>query len=146
MTDTPIPMAASEPVAGLLLPVAGPARVIRVDADAAPGGPRWPVRWVDTIDGDQVVWCNERRNVAALPANTSAWMLAARLGCADLADRIGLNDDLLLVGIDRDGRATHVPDVVVQAAHQAGLHRLSASDPLRPGCEAQAGVPRAGWA
>jgi hypothetical protein len=117
-----MPVAASQPVAGLLLPVAGPARVIQVGAKAVPGGSCWPVRWVDTIDGDQVAWCGERRNLVALPVNASAWMLAARLGCADLADRIGLNGDLLLAGIDRDGRAADAPDAVMQAAHRAGLH------------------------
>lgn len=146
MTGAPVPVAASQPVAGLLLPVAGPALVIQVGAEAAPGGSCWPVRWVDTIDGDQVAWCGERRNLAALPANASAWMLAARLGCADLADRIWLNGDLLLAGIDLDGRAADVPDVVVQAAHRAGLHHLSDSDPVRPGCGARVGVPSEGWA
>jgi hypothetical protein len=140
-----MPVAASQPVAGLLLPVAGPALVIRVGAEAVPGGSCWPVRWIDTIEGDQVAWCGERRNVAALPANASAWMLAARLGCADLADRIWLNGDLLLAGIDRDGRAADVPDVVVQAAHRAGLHHRPASEPERPGREARAGVPSRGW-
>jgi hypothetical protein len=66
VTGTPVPVAACEPVAGLLLPVAGlllpvtglllpvagPALVVRVGAQAAPGGSCWPVRWVDTIDGD----------------------------------------------------------------------------------------------
>jgi hypothetical protein len=145
MTGALVLAAVSEPVAGLLLPVTGPARVIRVGAQAAPGGSCWPVRWVDTIDGHQVVWCGERRNLAALPANASAWMLAARLGCADLADRIGLNGDLLLAGIDRDGRAADVPDAIVQAAHRAGLHHRPASRPVRPGCGTRAGIPSRGW-
>lgn len=132
-------------MAGLLLPVDGPARVIRIAADAAQGGSRWPARWVDTIDGHPVVWCGERRNVAAPPANASAWMLAARLGCADLTDRIALNGDLMLAGIDRDGRAADVPDVVVQAARRAGLHNRPVLDLVQPGCEAQAGALRADW-
>jgi hypothetical protein len=109
------------PVTGLLLPVEGRARVIEVAADTAPGRWRWPARWIDTVDGCRLVWCGERRNVAGLPVNKSAWALAARLGCPDLADRIGLNGDLLVAGIDGDGRAGHVSDMVVRTAQRSGL-------------------------
>lgn len=109
------------PVTGLLLPVDGRARVIEVAAEAAPGRWRWPARCIDTVDACRLVWCGERRNVAGLPANMSAWALAARLGCPDLADRIGLTGDLLVAGIDGDGRAADVPDVVVRAAQRSGL-------------------------
>lgn len=73
------------PVGALLLPVHGPARVIVVAIDAAPGQWRWPVRWMDTVDGCQLAWCGERRNVPDLPVNPLAWVLADRLGCPDLA-------------------------------------------------------------
>ncbi len=109
------------PVAGLLLPVESRARVIDVAVDTAPGRWRWPARWIDTVNGCRLVWCGERRNVRDLPVNMSAWALAARLGCPDLADRIGLNGDLLVAGIDGDGRAGHVSDVVVRAAQRSGL-------------------------
>jgi hypothetical protein len=100
--------------------------------EVAPGSPRWPPRWVDTIDGLPVLWCGERRNITDLPPNHTAWALAARLGCADLADRIGLHGDLLIAGIGPDGRAGDVPEVVVQAAHRAGLLHLPGQDSLPP--------------
>lgn len=109
------------PVTVLLLPVRAPARATVLATDAAPGTPRWPPRWVDTVDGHPLLWCGERRNVADLPANTSAWALAARLGCADLAERIGRNGDSVIAGVRCDGRAGDVPDVVVQAAYRTGL-------------------------
>jgi hypothetical protein len=92
-----------------------------VAAEIAPGSWRWPVRWIDTVDGHPVVWCGERRHVRDLPANTPAWVLAARLGSPDLADRIGLNGDLLVAGVDLRGRAGDVPEVVLRAAYRAGL-------------------------
>jgi hypothetical protein len=55
-------------------------------------------------------------------------MLAARLGCPDLADQIGLNGDLLIAGIDPDERVGDVPDAVVRAAWRAGLLDQSAPD------------------
>jgi hypothetical protein len=109
------------PVAGLLVPVAGPVRVEPVAADLGPGSWRWPVRWVDTAAGQPVVWCGERRRVQDLSVNGSAWVLAARLGCPDLADRIGLNGDLLVAGLGADGRPVDVPAPVVVAARRAGL-------------------------
>lgn len=121
MTSSPVVMAPPGPVTVLLVPVRGPARVTVLGVDVAPGSPRWPPRWVDTVEGHPVLWCGERRNVTDLPANTSAWALAARLGFADLAERIGLNGDLVIAGIHSDGRAGDVPEVVVQAAHRTGL-------------------------
>jgi hypothetical protein len=113
--------APTRPVVGLLLQVDDPAVVLRLVPQTATGSWPWPVRWVDTIDGRPLVWCGERRRVQQLPVNTAAWALAARLGCPDLAERIGLNGHLLLAGIGADGRASDVPDLVVQAARQACL-------------------------
>ena len=105
-------------------------------ADFTPGdGPRrgWPkpVKWVETIDGQTVVWCGERRGVADLPANLAALTVAARLGCADLADRIGLRGDLLLAGIDASGGPADVPETVLQAAIGSGLLRATDRGQLR---------------
>jgi hypothetical protein len=41
------------------------------------------------------------RGVAGLPEHLAAFTITARLGCADLADRLGLRGNLLLTGIDR---------------------------------------------
>ena len=112
---------ATRAVAALLVPVAGRVRLEVIPADLAPGGWRWPVRWVDTAFGQQVLWCGERRRVQELPANGSAWVLAARLGYPDLADRIGLNGDLLVTGVSADGHPADVPDQVTSAAQRAGL-------------------------
>jgi hypothetical protein len=109
------------PVAALLVPVADPVTVRVVTAERAPGTCWWPVRWVDAFCGEGLVWCGERRRVRELPVNGAAWVLAARLGCPDLAERIGLNGDLLLAGLTADGRPRDVPDLVVDAARRAGL-------------------------
>jgi hypothetical protein len=116
----------ARPVVGLLVPVNGPAELTSIPAGSAAGGWRWPVRWVDAVCGQQVVWCGERRRVQELPANGSAFALAARLGCPDLADRIRLNGDLLVTGLGSDGRLADVPDPVVSAAERAGLRAESA--------------------
>jgi hypothetical protein len=121
VTSSPTVVAPAGPVTGLLLPVRGPARITMLGVEAAPGGTRWPPRWVDAVDGHPVLWCGERRHVADLPVNDKAWMLAARLGCADLAERISLNGDLVIAGIRSDGQASDVPEVVVQVAHRTGL-------------------------
>jgi hypothetical protein len=146
VTGAPAHATPNGPVAGLLLPVDGAPRVIPVAADIAPGSWRWPVRWVDTVDGDPVVWCGERRNVGDLPTNASAWVLAARLGCPDLADRIGLNGELLVAGVDLRGRAADVPEVVVRAAYRAGLLDRSMDSPLQSRRGVWAGVVSAGRA
>jgi hypothetical protein len=104
-----------------------------VAAEIAPGSWRWPVRWIDTVDGYRVVWCGERRHVRDLPANTPAWALAARLGSPDLADRIGLNGDLLVAGVDLLGQAGDVPEVVLRAAYRAGLLDRAVARPVQPG-------------
>ena len=121
MTGATAVVAPDGPVTGLLLPLNGPAQVTRLVVDVAPGSPRWPLRWADTVDGLRVLWCGERRKVADLPSNQGAWTLAARLGCADLADRIGFNGTLLIAGIGPDDRVGSVPQAVVQAAYRAGL-------------------------
>ncbi len=95
-------------------------------ADYTPGdGPRlgWPrpIKWIETIDGHHIVWCGERRSVARLPENLAALTITARLGRADLADRIGLRGDLLITGIDTTGGPADVPRTVIQAAARAGL-------------------------
>jgi hypothetical protein len=59
--------------------------------------------------------------VADLPDNPGALLLAARLGCVDLADRIGLRGDLLLAGIGPDGSPADVPAPVLDAAIRGGL-------------------------
>jgi hypothetical protein len=111
----------ARPVASLLLRVAGPATVQVIPADLAPGSWRWPVRWVDAVAGKPVAWCGERRRVHEFPANAAAWALAARLGCPDLAERIGLSGDLLVAGLTPGGDLTDVPTSVVDAAERAGL-------------------------
>ena len=93
-----------------------------------------------------MVWRGQRRHVADLPANAAALVLAAWLGCADLAERIGLYGDLLLAGIGRDGRACEVPDVVVEAARRAGLLDQDQPDPDDPGGAVGPGLARAGLA
>jgi hypothetical protein len=144
VTGVPAVAAPDGPVAGLLLPVNGPVRVAVIDSQVGPGTWRWPPRWVDTVGGHPVVWCGERRNVADLPANTAAWVLAARLGCADLAERIGLNGDLLLAGIGPDGRACEVPELVVEAARGAGILDQHAGGPADRCRAVGAGTARAG--
>jgi hypothetical protein len=116
---------------GLAIPATG--RLSLRQVALAPGyadftpqdGPRlgWPqpVKWVGTLQGQTVVWCGERRGVAGLPENLAAFTVTARLGCAGLADRIGLRGDLLLAGIDAAGGPTDVPECVVQAALGSGL-------------------------
>lgn len=140
----------------LLLPARDPAHVSRMVAAApwadwcppqAPGaGWRRPVRWRDTIDGQAVAWCGDRRKVEDLPDNPSALLLVARLGCVDLADRIGLRGDLLLAGIGHDGTPADVPPPVLQAAFLAGLLReetpqaaLGAAQPIAVGSRTSAG-------
>lgn len=77
MRVTPGLAAPGEPVAGLLLPVDGPTRVIPVAAETAPGSWRWPLRWVDALGRHVVVCCGERRNVAELPVNEVSTELSA---------------------------------------------------------------------
>jgi hypothetical protein len=137
----PSVMAPTGAVAGLLLPVDGPAQVTVIAAEAAPGSWRWHPLWGDTVDGGHpVVWCGERRNVVDLPANGAAWVLAARLGCPELADRIGLNGDLLLAGIGPDRQMCDVPIRVVHAAQRAGLLDPSVHVPLDTDGGAEVGV------
>ena len=116
----------ARPVVGLLVPVYGPAELTSIPAGSAAGDWRWPVRWVDAVGGQQMVWCGERCRTQELPANGSAFALAARLGCPDLADRIRLNGDLLIAGLGSDGRLADAPDPVVSAAERAGLWAESA--------------------
>jgi hypothetical protein len=100
------------------------------------------VRWRDTIDGQAVAWCGDRRRVADLPDNPSALLLVARLGCVDLADRIGLRGDLLLAGIGPDGTPADVPPPVLQAAVRAGLLREETPDVALDGADPTAVGPR----
>lgn len=110
---------------------ATPARV-RLVAPAAGGidytpgrGPRlgWPlpVKWTDTCGEHGYAWCGERRSLATLPDNPAAYLLAARLGYADLAERLGLRGDLLLAGMTADGAPCDIPHAVVHAAVAAGM-------------------------
>jgi hypothetical protein len=140
----------------LLLPARDPAHLSRMVAAApwadccppqAPGAgwPR-PVRWRNTIDGQAVAWCGDRRRVADLPDDPNALLLVARLGCVDLADRIALRGDLLLAGIRPDGAPADVPPPVLQAASRAGLlHEetpqvaLGAAQPTAAGPRTSAG-------
>ncbi len=110
---------------GLLLPVQGPARVALVAVGTGPGSWRWPIKWADTLAGQTVMWCGERRRVIELPVNAAAWALAARLGCPDLAERIGLNGYLLLTGANAPGNPADVPLPVIEAAVGTGLLRPS---------------------
>ena len=96
------------------------------DIDYTPGrGPRlgWPlpVKWTDTCSEHRYAWCGERRNLASLPNSPAAYLLAARLGYADLAERLGLRGDLLLAGMTADGAPCDIPHAVVHAATAAGL-------------------------
>jgi hypothetical protein len=116
---------------GLAVPATGRLSLRRVTlapgyADFTSGdGPRrgWPqpIKWVETIGEHGIAWCGERRGVAGLPENLAAFTVTARLGCADLADRIGLRGDLLLAGIDAAGGPADVPEAVVHAAVGSGL-------------------------
>lgn len=114
---------------GLTVPVRGPVRLRQFTVALeclgyAPGpGGGWPlpVKWTDAIDGQRFAWCGERRGLADLPENLAAFAVAARLGQADLADRIGLRGDLLLAGIDADGAPADLPTVIVRCAVRAGL-------------------------
>jgi hypothetical protein len=96
------------------------------DIDYTPGrGPRlgWPlpVKWTDIWCEHRYVWCGERRSLAILPDNPAAYLLSARLGYADLVERIGLRGDLLLAGMTADGTPCDIPHAVVHAAIAAGL-------------------------
>jgi hypothetical protein len=116
---------------GLAIPVQGPVRMMRFAftreclgyAPVAGDGRGWPlpVKWTDAIDGQRFAWCGERRCLADLPENLNAFAVAARLGQADLADRIGLRGDLLLAGVDAGGAPVDVPAVVVRCAVRAGV-------------------------
>jgi hypothetical protein len=105
----------------LWVPVTGRALVHAVSGEAAPGSSRWPLRWVDAVDGHPLAWYGNSRRVGASPVNAAAWALAARLGCPDLAERIALHDDLLLAGVTTDAWPSDVPVPVIQAARRAGL-------------------------
>jgi hypothetical protein len=125
------PVTAPEAIVALVVPVGGVVRLARVPLSYSHrhDGPgpvltgSWPqqVKWVDTIGACRYVWCGERRRVDDLPANPAAFALAARLGCEDLADRIGLRGDLILAGVDAHTGASDVPAPVVGAAARAGL-------------------------
>jgi hypothetical protein len=116
---------------GLAIPATGRLSLRQITlapgyADFTPGDdPRlgWPqpIKWVETIGEHGIAWCGERRAVAGLPQNLAAFTVAARLGCADLADRIGLRGNLLLAGIDASGGPADIPEVVVRAAVASGL-------------------------
>lgn len=116
---------------GLVVPVRGPVRVRRMQlvrerpgyGSGRGGGRGWPlpVKWTDVIEGERFVWCGERRHLADLAENPAAVAVAARLGQAALADRIGLRGDLLLAGVDPDGAPADVPAGVVRRALRAGL-------------------------
>lgn len=117
---------------GLLMPVEGAPGISWVTSSGdyrarfegrqgALSGWPLPIKWVDAVGGHGLAWCGERRRRVDLPQNRAAFLVAARLGCPDLADRIGLHGDLLLAGIDSCGGLADVPPVVVSAAAQAGL-------------------------
>jgi hypothetical protein len=123
---------------GLVVPVVGRvdlrwypvtrACLVAAGEDGERGWPR-PVKWVDRVGGQRFAWCGELRELAELPENRAAFTITARLGQADLADRIGLRGDLLLAGIDSDGAPIDVPDAVVQAAVRSGLLTVREGDP-----------------
>lgn len=69
------------------------------------------------------------RRVDASPVNAAAWALTARLGCPDLAERIGLHGDLLLAGVTTDAWPSDVPLPVIEAARRAGLFTQPAPHP-----------------
>lgn len=129
MSDLPGPTRPA--FAAVLLPAAGRVTVACVGlaeeyCDYTPGkGARlgWPrpTKWVDTVAGQSLAWCGERRLVWELPDNPAALVLATQLGAAGLAERIGLRGDLLLAGVDAAGAPADVPDAVVHAAALAGL-------------------------
>jgi hypothetical protein len=128
------------PAVALLVPVTGDVTVRLLGVELAPGSRWWPERWVDNFAGQGVMWCGERRRIWELPANGSAWMLAARLGSPDLAERIGLNGDLLVAGLTPDGLPCDVPDLVLDAARRAGLLASSAPSRARAGSAVAAGL------
>jgi hypothetical protein len=140
VTGVPAVAAPDRPVAGLLLPVTGPVRVAVIGSQVALG--TW--RWIDTVGGYPVVSCGQHRKVADLPANTSAWVFAARLRYADLAERICLTGDLLLTGIGPDARARSVPELVVEVARRAGLLDQHVDGPADRYRTLGAGAVRAG--
>lgn len=137
-------MRSAGPLTGLLLPVEGRVRTVELPADMGPGSQWWPLTWVETIAGRHVAWCTRPQPGRPQPPNEAAWALAARLGLADLAHRIGLNGDLLLVGVTADGTACEVPRPVVEAAARTGLlGHPSPADARRTTVDARPG-PAAG--
>lgn len=116
----------------LLIPVHGPARVTPTAVGTAAGRRPWPVKWIDTVDGQPIMWCGDRRT-ATLPGNSAAFALAAGLGCADLADRIGLHGDLLIAGALPDGTPADVPEPILDAARRTGLLPADDAGPRAPG-------------
>lgn len=80
-----------------------------------------PVGCVDSVDRARYVWCGQYDDAGALVRNRLAFALAARLGCVEVTDRIGLFGDLLLAGVTDAGVLTDVPRAVVRAATNVGL-------------------------
>jgi hypothetical protein len=83
-------------------------------------------RWVDVADGQAYCWWepadHQPEGSGSSPrSNERAFLLAARLGCVDLADRIGLHTDVLLSGLAQDGAPTDVPGPILDAARRGGL-------------------------
>jgi hypothetical protein len=64
---------------------------------------------------------DEQRRTEGYPPNERAAVLAARLGWIDLADKVGLHGDLLVVGAHDPHRDSDVPEAIVRAAIQSGL-------------------------
>jgi hypothetical protein len=74
--------------------------------------------------------------------NRHAFTLAARIGCAELADRIGLYGDLFLIGVGPHGTAEDVPPSVVGAAERSGLLRAPDLGTTQGGVASRGPCPR----
>jgi hypothetical protein len=81
--------------------------------------------WPEVIERQAYCWWSTEpegtvegcaRSLTCPKVNPRAFALAARLGCPDLADRLGLHGDVLVTGLTPDNLPADLPAPVVAAA------------------------------